>query len=986
MEGIPIIEISKIEQIVANSGFKDAFATASPNDSDFPAAISALLRLAGEKLHQEIVNLIPDCDSLIVYRNVIAISMGSPFLLSAIARATLCADNNDVKSLHGSLSEILKKAAKSDPGLRWIYDPTNEEKPAIPTSCYFTSSLRLRYSLAGSSRKIRAESWVRSVPKHPGCSRLAAQRELHRALRHAEEAGATIKPMSVAVLYSLPITLQILITSDSLLSKTFISSRANIPEIATQVAKSWKARKVARGKLRQICGLISDRQFRKAEKVVSTLPVEAIDGPLREEFSRLVLKRLDAPSKAALDVKWHPMGPELRRVLYILTGKRFRSSVLSLESHEIVLKASKTKLYPKQISRIDLARFKKHLAKSHLLLLASKGRFDLAEAISQRAALPYLEQLSDTYSSHEAARDLLEILVEDYPRQCIKQAIPLLQQKDVSALRRCIRFCDESSSRQTWRKALLPYLGTQAAQGTLVPDSATVLDAFKASRSKKLIVDQQAFHNQLSDWLYRLIYFELTGHSEGSSLRNSYFEIEDSSLGEVLEFAKTYQKINPDFTQLLANRLGVENISRLITQEWKNDQFVLLLESHIQDQKGQRQLRLARLKLSGKPGKFLSELRKDAGFSGVLTPEFLKTISLDSGGDSRALQILCLRRSPRKLQLYLKRFDWRTSKRSLLRSAGFLELTSRDRGYMELVAALGPVYIRTIAAILARIDPGKPAGRKLDGDYKTYKLPKKSGGNRTVSVPSPVLKRVQRGILYSLLNPLGSHAASYGFVKGRSIRGNAERHIGQEVVVNCDVSNCFPSVSWSLVLGAVRRDLGVHLSPAAISLIVDICTARGGLPIGAPTSPLLLNRVLLRTDEILTKASIDRRCIYSRYADDLTFSGDGRAVELLGVAKGTLTRIGLELDPKKTNIFRRGRRQIVNGLTVNEQANVPRRIRRRLRAALHRAEQGHNMHWHGQEMNMSSLRGRIGFVDSINADSGKPMLSRLQRIEKKYDG
>jgi hypothetical protein len=179
-------------------------------------------------------------------------------------------------------------------------------------------------------------------------------------------------------------------------------------------------------------------------------------------------------------------------------------------------------------------------------------------------------------------------------------------------------------------------------------------------------------------------------------------------------------------------------------------------------------------------------------------------------------------------------------------------------------------------------------------------------------------------------------------------------------------------VAWPLVHAALLRDFADQLSAAAIGLIVDLCTARGGLPIGAPTSPALLNRVLLVSDGILTREAARRDCIYTRYADDLTFSGDGRAVEMLGVAKGVLGRIGLSLDPKKTNIFRRGRRQMVTGLVVNEQVSVPRRLRRRLRAAAHRASQGRATEWHGAAQTMEALRGRIAFLAMVHpAEAGR---------------
>jgi retron-type reverse transcriptase len=162
-----------------------------------------------------------------------------------------------------------------------------------------------------------------------------------------------------------------------------------------------------------------------------------------------------------------------------------------------------------------------------------------------------------------------------------------------------------------------------------------------------------------------------------------------------------------------------------------------------------------------------------------------------------------------------------------------------------------------------------------------------------------------------------------------------------------------------------------------LSLLCDLCTAEGGLPIGAPTSPALLNRVLLKTDEILSAAAQSRGVRYTRYADDLSFSGENGAVQMLGIARRTLAQIGLELDPRKTNVFRRGRRQVVTGLVVNDQVSVPRRIRRRLRAAVHRVEQGQAPHWHGQDQGLDALQGRLAFLKMVNAREGSALIGRL---------
>ena len=229
-----------------------------------------------------------------------------------------------------------------------------------------------------------------------------------------------------------------------------------------------------------------------------------------------------------------------------------------------------------------------------------------------------------------------------------------------------------------------------------------------------------------------------------------------------------------------------------------------------------------------------------------------------------------------------------------------------------------------------------------------------------------------------LLQPLGAHDAAFGFVPGRNITGNAERHVGQSIVTTADIHSCFPSVGRGLVVHALKRDLGECLSYGAILKIADICLSQGVLPTGAPTSPALLNRVLLRTDELLTDAATSKGCTYTRYADDITFSGGEGAVSLLGVAKGVLKPIGLMLDPKKTNVFRRGRRQCCTGLVVNDRVSVNRETCRRLRAAVHALEMGRPLLWDGKPETVAQLRGRLAFLASVKAEEGARLMARLE--------
>ncbi len=307
--------------------------------------------------------------------------------------------------------------------------------------------------------------------------------------------------------------------------------------------------------------------------------------------------------------------------------------------------------------------------------------------------------------------------------------------------------------------------------------------------------------------------------------------------------------------------------------------------------------------------------------------------------------------------------------------------SSFEKIFLELCSCLGLRHGATLRWLLSNRSREKPAGAKFDHLYTRHEIPKKSGKMRLISAPNPRLKRIQKSIAVSLLDPLGAHDAAFGFVTGKSIVGNARLHVGKTLVVNADVRNCFPSVRWPLVRAALVRDLSHRLSPLTISFVVDLCTSDGVLPVGAPTSPAILNRVLFKTDQILSHQASLRDCAYSRYADDLTFSGGEKAVGMLGVARRVLGQIGLELDPEKTNIFRRGRRQMCTGLVVNDCVNVPRAIRKKIRAAVHAVELGRPLAWGDEAMSSSSLRGRLEFLKMVSPDRAAPLLVRLDAAQ-----
>jgi hypothetical protein len=137
------------------------------------------------------------------------------------------------------------------------------------------------------------------------------------------------------------------------------------------------------------------------------------------------------------------------------------------------------------------------------------------------------------------------------------------------------------------------------------------------------------------------------------------------------------------------------------------------------------------------------------------------------------------------------------------------------------------------------------------------------------------------------------------------------------------------------------------------------------------------NIILARFDEVMADRCAKNEVTYTRYADDLVFSGDNRAVPMLGFAKRLLEKLGYQTDAKKELIMRRGMRQSVTGLVVNEEANMPRRQRRRLRAAMHGMAQGKEAHWHGKPASKQKMIGLLGYLRGVHKQSA-------ERLSEKY--
>lgn len=214
--------------------------------------------------------------------------------------------------------------------------------------------------------------------------------------------------------------------------------------------------------------------------------------------------------------------------------------------------------------------------------------------------------------------------------------------------------------------------------------------------------------------------------------------------------------------------------------------------------------------------------------------------------------------------------------------------------------------------------------------YHRYPLRARRKRPRWIEAPKPLLKAVQRKLLEKLLYQAHPHAAAHGFYPGRSILTNASSHAGKAWVLSCDLKDFFPSTKQSMVETVLSRLHG--FGEEARAAVLRLVCRRGALPQGAPTSPHLANLAFLDGDEQLNDLAGDHGLTYTRYADDMTFSGDALPDDLEERITEIVIRIGYRLAKAKTKRMGRHQCQKVTGLVVNEGVKLPRAQRRRLRA------------------------------------------------------
>jgi RNA-directed DNA polymerase len=284
--------------------------------------------------------------------------------------------------------------------------------------------------------------------------------------------------------------------------------------------------------------------------------------------------------------------------------------------------------------------------------------------------------------------------------------------------------------------------------------------------------------------------------------------------------------------------------------------------------------------------------------------------------------------------------------------------------------------------------------------YVTFTIPKRDGSPRLIHAPKRRLKAVLRKLNAELVSrlPVSSHA--HGFIVGRSIATNAALHVGRKVVLKFDIADCFPSLHYGRVRGMlIALGFGYPVAASLATLMtepprqpVGVGGKRYLTPVGprvcvqgAPTSPGLCNAILMRLDRRLAGLAAKHGFNFTRYADDLTFSGDDAAKvnELMRSVRRIVTSEGFRLNDAKTRVMRQGGRQTVAGVVVNEMAGLSRQERRRLRAEIHHLNLNPPANNDEAKALRRQLAGKLSYLRMLSPRQAEPLLRQLGSLGKR---
>lgn len=294
--------------------------------------------------------------------------------------------------------------------------------------------------------------------------------------------------------------------------------------------------------------------------------------------------------------------------------------------------------------------------------------------------------------------------------------------------------------------------------------------------------------------------------------------------------------------------------------------------------------------------------------------------------------------------------------------------------------------------------------------YTTFQIQKKTGGYRTISVPQTCLKIIQRKLNQVLKSVYQPKASTHGFVTGKSIVTNAKQHLRQRYVLNLDIKDFFSSINFGRVRGLFMAH-PYNCTEEVATVLAQICCHENQLPQGAPTSPIISNMISAKLDSQLQRLAKKYQCIYTRYADDITFSTsrakfpghlawfsqEAEQIILSEEIKSIIQDNGFIINESKIRLHNKYKRQEVTGITVNNKLNIKRNYIRQIRAMLHAWEKygldnAQTEFWNkfdkksyfykNQKKFQSIIKSKIEFIGSVRGKDDKIYLNFLKWLKR----
>ena len=294
-------------------------------------------------------------------------------------------------------------------------------------------------------------------------------------------------------------------------------------------------------------------------------------------------------------------------------------------------------------------------------------------------------------------------------------------------------------------------------------------------------------------------------------------------------------------------------------------------------------------------------------------------------------------------------------------------------------------HLRNILKIRKR-DQNKFFGKERN-QYHKFIIPKKSGGKRVIEAPSDRLKSYQLWIKEKILDKVHISDQARGFRKACSIIDNAKEHVGKDLVINIDLKDFFPSITYSQVF---KIFVYIGYTQEVAHLLTQLCTNKENvLPQGSPASPVISNIVSLKLDKRLKGISDKYCCIYTRYADDITFSGNANIKNILPIVQRIIVEEGFTVNEEKVRLQYKNQRQEVTGLVVNTKISISPKLQKEIDNAIYYCNK-YGVESHMQKIGClrsfykEHLYGIAYFVKMVDKAKGEFYLSQLDEISWTY--